>query len=131
MARSLSPVGPTIGSAELLARGFQRRIALDINPIGGFRRYMAGYTVNAVVHRSGFRGVAGIEPCPRPSVAPQGVLRMGVLALLHHHKPALQLLRAADCSRRHFLRACLEYLLHQHRSVRKTAILPIRFNRAW
>ena len=91
---------------------------------------MTGETVLLVVGRRRFRGISRIEPRPPPTISPQHVAGVAVLAVLHHHEPALQGPSVTDRPRRHRSRRGLVDLFDQYRSIREVAAGAERSDRA-
>src|SRR5262245_38718880 len=99
----------------------QRRVSIDVNPIGSSRRHMTGLTIRLVISRRCLCTAVSIEPRPAPAVAPQLIAGMATLAVLHHDEPALQSLGMADSACRHLSCRCLKHLLYEHRAVGETS----------
>ena len=90
-----------MASALLLQCG----ISVDIDPIGGLRRHVAGLAI-AFGNRStsssmGWQRRTTTSPSRRPTACCR---HSGQLLVLHHDEPALQDVSTADCARRHLAR---------------------------
>ena len=101
-----------------------------IDPVRRPGGHMAGETICFVVGRGRVRGISRIEPRPAPTIPPQQVVRVTVVAVLHHHEPALQGARVTDGPRGHRSRRGLVDLFDQHRSIREVAACVVRGDRA-
>src|SRR5262249_52535654 len=104
---------------------FQRRISVNVDPIRGSRRNVTPQTINLVICRCGLGRIAGIEPRPAPTVAPQRIARMAAIFSLHHDEPAFQAFGMADRARRLFSGCRLKHLLYEYRAVGKAPVLLI------
>jgi hypothetical protein len=129
---------PLVDMLKILSPSFETS-----NPLQGYLSRRLSYRHSAqrvwscssryhpsLYSRSNSSRIGGIEPRPAPTVAPQRVLRMAVLAFSHHDKPALQRLGMADRACRHRFGNRPKHLFHQHGAIREMPLLAIRGNRA-
>src|SRR5215475_7575160 len=94
---------PFLAISHLL---LQSGITGDIDPIRRLGRNVAAQTISTKILRGGLDLIVSIKPGPAPTVTPQLVVRVAVLAVLHHHEPTLETIYVTDGASGHYCSRC-------------------------